>query len=177
METHGKPGGFLSIAANGQQAGTGILSGAVGVSDATESTVPGILRAFDAANLSHELWNSQQNAGRDDFGNFAKFNTPVVANGKVYLATFSYQVAVYGLLTPDNAPPMVKAEPDQTIVFPNVATLVGVASDGRLPPDALRTNWIQVTGAGEAAFATPHGLKTTVRFLSTGHLHLAIIGE
>ena len=30
-------------------------------------------------------------------GLFAKFNTPVVANGKVYLATFSRELAVYGL--------------------------------------------------------------------------------
>ena len=35
----------------------------------------------------------------DGLGNLAKFNTPVVANGKLYLATFSRQVAVYGLLS------------------------------------------------------------------------------
>jgi hypothetical protein len=30
-------------------------------------------------------------------GNFAKCATPVVANGKVYVATFSNKVAQYGL--------------------------------------------------------------------------------
>jgi hypothetical protein len=60
--------------------------------------VPGILRAYDGTDLSRELWNSQQNAARDDLGAFAKFNTPVVANGKVYMATFSREVVVYGLL-------------------------------------------------------------------------------
>ena len=31
-------------------------------------------------------------------GNFAKFCPPTVANGKVYLATFSNRLNVYGLL-------------------------------------------------------------------------------
>ena len=36
-------------------------------------------------------------AARDSFGNFAKFVPPLVANGRVYVATWSKQVAVYGL--------------------------------------------------------------------------------
>jgi len=61
--------------------------------------VPGIVRAFDATDVSKELWNSQQNADRDDIGNYAKFCPPIVANGKVYVATFSGQLQVYGLLS------------------------------------------------------------------------------
>ena len=38
------------------------------------------------------------NAARDSFGNFAKFVPPLVANGRVYVATWSNQVAVYGLI-------------------------------------------------------------------------------
>ena len=38
------------------------------------------------------------NSARDNFGNFAKFVPPLVVNGRVYVATFSNQVAVYGLL-------------------------------------------------------------------------------
>jgi hypothetical protein len=38
-------------------------------------------------------------AARDGFGNFAKFVPPLVVNGRVYVATWSNQVAVYGLLT------------------------------------------------------------------------------
>jgi hypothetical protein len=56
------------------------------------------LWAFDAGNLTNELWDSRQNSARDGVGNFAKFDTPTVANGKVYLATFSNQLLVYGLL-------------------------------------------------------------------------------
>jgi hypothetical protein len=60
--------------------------------------VPGILRAYNANNLGTELWNSRMNPGRDDIGNFAKFVSPTVANGKVYMATFSNTVNVYGIL-------------------------------------------------------------------------------
>jgi hypothetical protein len=62
--------------------------------------MPGILRAFDATNLANELWDSNQNSARDKPGNYAKYVSPIVANGKVYLATVSGEVAVYGLLAP-----------------------------------------------------------------------------
>jgi hypothetical protein len=93
------PGGILAISANGGSAGSGILWAVTGKRNAGWESVPGILRAFDAMDLSKEIWNSRQNAERDDLGLMAKFNTPVVANGKVYVATFSKEVAVYGLLS------------------------------------------------------------------------------
>ena len=37
------------------------------------------------------------NAAQDHLGNFAKFTPVTVANGKVYAATFSNRLAVYGL--------------------------------------------------------------------------------
>jgi hypothetical protein len=88
----------LSLSANGNQAGTGIVWGAGAVAgNANQQTVAGILRAFDATDLTNELWDSRQNAARDDVGNYAKFSPPTIANGKVYLATFSNQLLVYGL--------------------------------------------------------------------------------
>jgi hypothetical protein len=68
--------------------------------------VSGILRAFNATNVNQELWDSQQNAGRDSCGNFAKYAYPVIVNGKAYLPSFgtanagSGQLCVYGLITP-----------------------------------------------------------------------------
>lgn len=57
-----------------------------------------VLHAYDAANLAHELYNSNQaSGGRDTFGNGNKFVTPVVANGKVFIGTQT-GVAVFGLL-------------------------------------------------------------------------------
>jgi|GEM_PF-509694 len=94
----GTPGGMLSLSANGNAAGTGILWAYEANADANQAVVPGTLRAFDATNVATELWDSGQNPGRDAVGNFAKFTCPTVANGKVYLATFSNQLLAYGLL-------------------------------------------------------------------------------
>ena len=98
------PGGFLSVSSDGSKAGTGIVwSNTPYDANANWDTVPGIIRAYDAADLTHELWNSRMNDARDDSGMFAKFCPPTVVNGKVYAATFSGQLHVYGLLAaPDN---------------------------------------------------------------------------
>jgi len=62
--------------------------------------VAGTLHAYDAQNVSRELWHSDMIPSRDAVGNFAKFVAPTVANGKVYVATFSNRLNVYGLLPP-----------------------------------------------------------------------------
>jgi hypothetical protein len=93
------PGGFLALSADGDEDGTAIVWASHPTDDdAMNKTVAGTLRAYDARDLSRELWNSDQDAdGSDRVGAFAKFNPPVIANGKVYLATFSRELAVYGL--------------------------------------------------------------------------------
>ena len=61
----GMPGGMLSLSANGSTAGTGILWAALSnAGDANHTPRPGILRAYDASNVTRELWNSQQNAAQ-----------------------------------------------------------------------------------------------------------------
>src|SRR5437899_3213875 len=95
----GTPGGILSISANGTNAGSGIVWAAHQLGgNANQQVLPGILRAYNAQNVTTEIWNSQQLTNRDAVGNFAKFVPPTVANGKVYLATFSNRLNVYGLL-------------------------------------------------------------------------------
>lgn len=94
----GSPGGILSLSANGTNAGTGILWATVNrTSDANQSVVAGSLHAYNAQNVASELWNSDMVA-RDSLGNLAKFVPPTVANGKVYVATFSGRLNAYGLL-------------------------------------------------------------------------------
>jgi hypothetical protein len=89
----------LSLSADGNQAGTAIVWSAGAYSgDSNQHIVHGIVRAFDATNLANELWNSRQIPTRDDVGNYAKFCPPTIANGKVYVATFSNRLVVYGLL-------------------------------------------------------------------------------
>src|SRR5207302_9098864 len=59
----------------------------------------GILFAYDAADLTKELYDSSQAAGnRDRFSPVGgHFITPMVANGRVYIGTAT-TVAVFGLL-------------------------------------------------------------------------------
>jgi IPT/TIG domain len=91
----------LSISASGSASGTGILWASMPYSGISNpGPVPGILYALDATNLGTVLWNSQLNSNRDAVGNYAKFVPPTVVNGKVYLATFSGEVVVYGLNPP-----------------------------------------------------------------------------
>jgi len=92
----GSASGALSVSSNGTAAGTGIVWATVPLGDPIHATVPGELYAFDARNVGKVLWSSRQYAARDDYGNFAKFCAPTVANGKVYVATDSGQVMVYG---------------------------------------------------------------------------------
>ena len=94
----GQSGAVLSVSSNGSQDETGILWASYAASGDAEHTVsPGILRAFDANDVRRELWNNQQNSQRDAAGYYAKFGSPTIANGHVYLPTFSNRVVVYGL--------------------------------------------------------------------------------
>lgn len=93
----GQSGAILSVSSNGTQAGTGIVwASYAATGDAEHDVSPGILRAFDANEVSKELWNNQRNV-RDNAGFYAKFSAPTIANGHVYLPTFSNQVVAYGL--------------------------------------------------------------------------------
>jgi uncharacterized protein (TIGR03437 family) len=89
----------MTISANGDRSGTGILWETTG--DYNDGSAPGMLHAFDASNLANELWNSQMNPDRDAMGDVAKFVSPTVVNGKVYVPTFSKTVVVYGPLGPN----------------------------------------------------------------------------
>jgi len=107
------PGGILTLSANGEAPGSGVVwATTAGSGDAENNPpVPGVLYAFNAGNVATELWNSTLNAARDGFGNFAKFVPPLVANGRVYVATWSDQVAVYGLTTAATDPAVTGISP------------------------------------------------------------------
>jgi hypothetical protein len=114
----GMPGGMLSLSINATQPAAGVLFAAVqrcihanGDQRFSECAVPrcsvqdacvqqnyGMLRAFDPITL-RELWNDQH----DSFSNAdqkryyaAKFVPPTIAHGRVFLATGSGRVLVYG---------------------------------------------------------------------------------
>ncbi len=83
------PGTFPVVSANGT---------ANAIVWAYENTSPAVLHAYAAGNLATELYNSNQaSGGRDQFGAGNKYIAPVVADGKVFVATTN-SVAVFGLL-------------------------------------------------------------------------------
>ena len=91
----------MSLSANGTTAGSAIIWAAYSASgDSDGYPHPGILHAFDAADLTKDLWNSGLNSSRDYAGSWAKWSAPTIANGKVYLATFDGAFNVFGLLSP-----------------------------------------------------------------------------
>jgi hypothetical protein len=90
------PGTTPSISASGT---------ANGIVWAVENRNPAVLHAYDARDLSHELYNSTQAPNsRDAFGAGNKFITPTIVNGRVYVGTTN-GVAVFGMLGPVPAPP------------------------------------------------------------------------
>jgi hypothetical protein len=84
------PGAVPAVSANG--ASNGILW-------LVEGSSGGTLRAYDASNLTNELYNSQTNSSRDALGSFVRFSVPTVAEGRVYVGTGN-SLAVFGLLEP-----------------------------------------------------------------------------
>jgi hypothetical protein len=97
----GMPGGRLVVSSNGAAAGSAVVWAVYPVQgDANSSVVHGALVAYDAARAHNgalrQLFHSDTNPA-NSLGNFAKFATPVVANGKVFVATYSNKVVEYGL--------------------------------------------------------------------------------
>lgn len=130
----GHPGAMLSLSANGGK--DGILWAAIhATGDSWHESRPGILHAYEANDIQHELWNSLQNASRDDCGEYSKMAPPTIANGRVYLASFGTenvgtgQMCVYGLV------PAAGAE---------IAAPVAQAS---LANGAVRLTWDAIPGA------------------------------
>jgi hypothetical protein len=56
---------------------------------------PRVLHAYDASDVSKELYNRKQNAKRDIAGTQQKYSVPTIANGKAYVGTQT-ELDVYG---------------------------------------------------------------------------------
>jgi hypothetical protein len=89
----GYPGASPVVSANGN---TNAIVWALQVSQWSTGG-PAILRAFDAANISRQLYSTALKGSRDTPGPAVKFTVPTVANGKVYIGTQT-ELDVYGLL-------------------------------------------------------------------------------
>ncbi len=96
---NGMPGAMLSVSSRGTDTATAIVWASFPKSgNANNQVRRGTFAAYNAADVSlGELWSSDA-ISTDVVGKFAKFNSPTIANGKVYLATFSKNIKVYGAL-------------------------------------------------------------------------------
>ena len=101
-ETFGYPGVTPSISSNKRVPGTGIvwvIGPASCGGPGCAPSGPGALRAYNATNISDELYNSEQNSTRDRLDSYVKFSVPAIADGKVFVGTQT-SLNIYGLLTP-----------------------------------------------------------------------------
>ncbi|MGC1374083.1 MAG: hypothetical protein WA824_18250, partial [Candidatus Sulfotelmatobacter sp.] len=62
-----------------------------------EQSGPAVLHAYNANNVSDELYNSAQAGSRDQAGQALKFTVPTIANGRVFVPTAN-ELDIYGLL-------------------------------------------------------------------------------
>jgi hypothetical protein len=140
-DTFGYPGGHPSLSANGDQ--NGIIWAIQYDGYPTQS--PAVLHAYNASDLSQEIYRSDiftsSNLGqgyggpnkRDTASGAAKFVSPTIANGHVYVPA-EYELDVYGLYAPNTAPPS--------------------APPTGLTATALRGNQIQLSWTNDPSTAT-----------------------
>ncbi len=83
----GFPGSTPSVSASGTSNGiVWVLDNSHYCTQHSSRCGPTVLHAYDAVDITHELWNSAM-ADADRAGNAVKFVVPTVANGKVYVPT------------------------------------------------------------------------------------------
>ena len=92
-ESLGYPGTTVSISANGTSDG---IVWAVNTSAYSHGGAAQ-LYAYDATDVSHELYDTRQAASRDQPGMANKFAVPTIINGKVYVGTAN-ELDIFGLL-------------------------------------------------------------------------------
>jgi hypothetical protein len=156
----GFPGGAISVSANGDAAGSAILWGVRGKRQSAglaATTGPGVLVAFDANDITKQLWSSDD-LGSDQLGVASKFAPPTIANGRVFVGTSSNQLVVYGLKNGSVNP---DPQPDS-----------GSGTDAGTRPDATTggaPTWTQI-------YAKYLGPQTAGHCSGTGGCHTTIRG-
>ena len=109
-QTSAYPGGILALSAQGGTNGVLWANAALAEHGNSHINGPGVLRAYDANDVTHELWNSNLDSAHDAPGRISKNAPPTVVNGKVYLASFGTlpvgtgALYVYGLLPAPKTP-------------------------------------------------------------------------
>ena len=92
------PWGAAQMSGSSNKSNAGLLWVTTAAVSAFGSRQAGTLRALDARTLV-ELWNSGGQE-KDALGDLAKFASPTIADGRVFIADVTGKVNVYGLGTP-----------------------------------------------------------------------------
>jgi hypothetical protein len=101
------PGTTPSVSSNG-------TDGGIVWASSNDSTA--VLYAYDANDLSVQLYSSNQAGSRDHFGTGNKFITPMIADGKVFVGVTD-GVGVFGLIAAPPAPTNLNATESDGQVF------------------------------------------------------------
>jgi hypothetical protein len=148
IPNQGHPGAMLSLSADGDK--DGILWAAIhATGDSWHESRPGVLHAYLADDIRRELWNSLENARRDDCGEYSKMAPPTIANGRVYLASFGSenvgtgQFCVYGLLPAPNAKAVGMPSRVSAAAMNGTSTLRWAKVDGATFYRVLRTSTLE----------------------------------
>jgi len=179
--TRGMPGGFLTLSANGSDPSSAILwvSMPRRNADALNDDVPGVLRAYgaypNAGTKLKEIWNSDEGANprsnsvckgklpispKDELGLFAKFVPPTVSRGKLYLATFSNSLVVYGNRSPHRLTATSPLEPldyDADVKASSLPVSAG-------PADSVAVS-ITITNRGRSAWSPEQHIRLGSKLL------------
>jgi hypothetical protein len=93
QDIYGTHGATSSLSSNGS------TEGIVWEIEATNAQmgVPAILHAYDASNVSHQLYKTTWTGGRDTAGPGVKFSVPTIADGHVFVGTAT-ELDIFGLL-------------------------------------------------------------------------------
>ena len=146
------PGGILSLSANGTSNAILWANEAFGNipsdPDSNNAPTPNILRAYDVSTLGtgtlQSIWDSEAEPN-DRVGAATKFAPPLVANGRVYQATYDNQMVVYGLGAPSSTP---NRDVRRTVVFiygltqPGQDMFVRGGTKGGDPIRIRHRNWL-----------------------------------
>lgn len=166
IPNEGHPGAMLSLSSNGGH--SGILWAAIhATGDSWHESRPGVLHAYDADDIRHELWNSLGDSARDDCGEYSKMAPPTIANGRVYLASFGLenigtgQFCVYGLLPGKDAAKLAAPAGGHAEIQNRILTLSWSAVPGAQFYRVLRSSTLEpeprtlATGLTTPGFTEP----------------------
>ena len=133
----------ISLSANGGTPGTGIIW-ELQNNQTNPDGGASVVRAFDATNLSKELWNSTEFPS-DRLTGQTTYVPPIITNGKLYVTSWnSNEVAVFGLLS--NTPP---PNPLPDVIVTNFSYANGIFSS---------------TVKNQGTAATPGGVVIGVKY-------------